>query len=158
MSRRDQPKHSSGGALDRARLGGMTETTAQTRAPMVWPTFQARDARAMINFLTGIGFVETAVYADGDDVQHAQLDWPEGGAVMFGSHHPETDWSRDPGTAGFYVVTDHVDAVAARVEPAGGRIVRQPENADYGNYEFSCADPEGNLWSFGTYRGESPPA
>lgn len=143
-------------------ISTQNETSAQneasaTRAPMVWPTFQARDARAMINFLTAIGFVETAVYGDGDVVEHAQLDWPEGGAVMLGSHRPGQVWSREPGTAGCYVVTDDVDAVYARVREAGGRIIQPLENADYGNYTFACADPEGNLWSFGSYRGEPLP-
>jgi len=27
-------------------------------------------------------------------------------------------------------------------------------DTDYGSREFSVRDPEGNLWSFGTYRGE----
>ncbi len=37
-----------------------------TPAPTVWGTFQARDARAMIDFLVALGFEETAVYGDGD--------------------------------------------------------------------------------------------
>jgi uncharacterized glyoxalase superfamily protein PhnB len=24
-------------------------------------------------------------------------------------------------------------------------------NTDYGSRDFACRDPEGNLWSFGTY-------
>jgi uncharacterized glyoxalase superfamily protein PhnB len=28
------------------------------------------------------------------------------------------------------------------------------EDADYGSTGFTMRDPEGNLWSFGTYRGE----
>ena len=45
----------------------------------------------MVEFLVGLGFEKTAVYTDDDDpafVHHAQLDWPEGGGVMFGSHKP----------------------------------------------------------------------
>jgi uncharacterized glyoxalase superfamily protein PhnB len=29
---------------------------------------------------------------------------------------------------------------------------------DYGSTGFVVADPEGNLWSFGTYRGEPLPS
>ena len=25
-------------------------------------------------------------------------------------------------------------------------------DTDYGSRDFACRDPEGNLWSFGTYR------
>jgi len=80
----------------RIQLDGMTSadgTTsgqkAQAPAPTVWGALQARDATELIDFLVHtIGFVRTAVYADGDEVAHAQLDWPEGGGVMLGSHTP----------------------------------------------------------------------
>jgi uncharacterized glyoxalase superfamily protein PhnB len=124
-------------------------------APTVWPTLQARDAHALIDFLVDtVGFVRTAVYEDGDTVTHAQLDWPEGGGIMLGSHKPDGEWSREPGTFGAYVVTDRVDDLYAQVKGAGARILRELADQDYGNREFSIVDPEGNLWSFGPYRGE----
>ncbi|MUL43732.1 glyoxalase [Streptomonospora sp. PA3] len=134
--------------------------TAATPAPTVWPAFQARDAHAMVEFLTSVlGFRKTAVYAEGDTVVHAQLDWPEGGGVMFGSHKPGGDWTREPGNAGMYVVTDHVDEIYERVRRSdAATVVRPLQDTDYGNHEFTCADPEGNLWSFGTYRGEPAPS
>ena len=126
-----------------------------TPTPTVWPTLQARDCPALIDFLvTAFGFIKVAVYADGDSVAHAQLDWPEGGGIMLGSHKGDGEWSRPPGTFGGYVVTDRVDEVYARARAAGATIVREPAAQDYGNFEFAAADPEGNLWSFGPYRGE----
>ena len=47
----------------------------------------------MIAFLVSLGFEETVVYGEGDRVDHAQLDWPEGGGVMMGSHKPEGEWT-----------------------------------------------------------------
>lgn len=132
------------------------QSQGQAPAPTVWGTFQARDARAMIAFLEGIGFEATVVYADDDDpsiVQHAQLDWPEGGGVMLGSHK-DAGWSLEPGTAGFYVVTADPRAVHARAVRAGAQVTRDPQETDYGSEEFGMRDPEGNQWSFGTYRGE----
>ncbi len=124
-------------------------------APTVWPTLKARDALALIDFyVSTFGFLRTAVYADGDRVGHAQLDWPEGGGIMLGSHEPGAAWSREPGTFGAYVVTDQVDEVYARVQAAGAKITRELNTTDYGSREFVVADPEGNLWSFGSYRGE----
>jgi len=32
--------------------------------------------------------------------------------------------------------------------------VEEPNTTDYGSHGFTARDPEGNLWSFGTYRGE----
>jgi len=111
---------------------------------------------ALIDFYVDtFGFEKTVVYADGDSVAHAQLDWPEGGGIMLGSHKPGGAWSRQPGTFGAYVVTDHVDELYERVRSAeGATITRELAETDYGSREFACADPEGNLWSFGTYRGE----
>lgn len=125
-------------------------------ASTVWGTFQARDARAMIDFLTDLGFEATAVYADEHDlavVHHAQVDWPEGGGVMFGSHKPE-GWSLPPGSAGFYVVTADPQAVHDRAVQAGAEITRELNEPAYGGLEFGLRDPEGNQWSFGEYRGE----
>lgn len=133
-------------------------TTSDTPAPTVWPTLQARDALALIDFYVDtFGFLRTAVYADGDRVDHAQLDWPEGGGIMLGSHKPDAEWSRLPGTFGAYVVTEHVDELYAKVQAAGARVRRDLADQDYGSREFSVEDPEGNLWSFGTYRGEPRP-
>lgn len=126
-------------------------------APTVWGTLQARDARALIDFLVSLGFHPTAVYGEGDRVDHAQLDWPEGGGVMLGSHKPDGAWSREPGAAGFYVVTADPQSVHDRAVAAGAEITRPPQATDYGSTEFALRDPEGNLWSFGTYAGEPRP-
>jgi uncharacterized glyoxalase superfamily protein PhnB len=128
-----------------------------TPAPTVWGSLQAQDPLALIEFLVGLGFSATVVYTAEDDpafVQHAQLDWPEGGGVMLGSHKPDQAWSRQPGAAGFYVVTADPRAVHQRATALGARIVREPAETEYESFEFALADPEGNLWSFGTYPGE----
>ena len=128
------------------------------RMPLVWPTLRARDARALIRFLVDVlGFEETVVHADGDVVQHAQLDWPEGGGVMLVSAHdrgPDDHWSLAPGSFGAYVVTADPDAVCARARAAGAEIVMDLHATDYGSRDFALRDPEGNRWSFGTYPGE----
>jgi uncharacterized glyoxalase superfamily protein PhnB len=132
-----------------------SSAAAGTPAPQVWPSLQARDARALIDFyVTTFGFVATAVYADGDLVAHAQLDWPEGGGLMLGSHRPDAAWSRSPGTFGAYVVTADPEALWERVRDAEGvTVVRPLAPVDYGGSEFAVADPEGNYWSFGSYPG-----
>ncbi|WP_275559203.1 VOC family protein [Streptomyces sp. 5-6(2022)] len=132
----------------------------QSREAAIWPTLQAHDAVALIDFLVDtVGFLRTAVYQDGNRVAHAQLDWPEGGGIMLGSYDPETKrWCLEPGTFGAYVVTDHVDALYERLAAAGVRVLRPVEDQEYGSRDFAIADPEGNKWSFGTYRGEPRPA
>jgi uncharacterized glyoxalase superfamily protein PhnB len=130
----------------------------KTPAPQVWPSLRARDARALIRFLIdAFGFEEVVVYGDGDRVDHAQLSWPPGGGIMLGSA-PEArsgdDRRLEPGTFGCYVVTDEPDALFARATAAGATVLRELNDTDYGSRDFAVRDPEGNQWSFGTYRGE----
>ena len=125
-----------------------------TPPPTVWPTLRARDARALIRFLVdAFGFEETAVYGDGDAVHHAELAWPLGGGVMLGSARDDA-FALPPGTFGAYVVTDDPDALDARARAAGAEVTKELHDTDYGSRDVAFRDPEGNLWSFGTYRGE----
>jgi uncharacterized glyoxalase superfamily protein PhnB len=104
-----------------------------------------------------VGFRETVVYGNGGLVEHAQLSWPLGGGVMLGSVRPsdaDDGWALQPGTFGAYVVADDIDALHARIAAAGGEVTTPPHDTDYGSRDFAIKDPEGNRWSFGTYRGE----
>jgi uncharacterized glyoxalase superfamily protein PhnB len=138
-------------------------TSPDAPPPTVWPTLRARDARGLIRFLVdALGFEEVATYGDqpdgsGDVVVHAELAWPlGGGGVMLGSARGGADdpWALTPGTAGCYVVTDDPDALHDRAVAAGAQVVQPLHDTDYGSRDFALRDPEGNLWSFGTYRGE----
>jgi uncharacterized glyoxalase superfamily protein PhnB len=132
-------------------------TDAKTPPPQIYPSLRAHDARGLIKFLVeAFGFEETVVYGDGDRVDHAQLSWPLGGGIMLGSARddPDDPFALTPGTFGCYVVADDIDALHARARAAGAEITRAPHDTDYGSRDFAARDPEGNLWSFGTYRGE----
>jgi uncharacterized glyoxalase superfamily protein PhnB len=146
-------------------MSDTTDTTGSTKEnpSFCWPCVNYRDAPAAIRFLTdACGFVSTATYADEDDetvVHHAELLWPEGGGVMLGTAgRPESEFSQMPtGCASIYVVTDHPDAIFKRATGAGAEVVRGLRDEDYGSRGFTVRDPEGNVWSFGTYRGQPMP-
>ena len=135
-------------------------TSPDAPPPTVWPAFRARNARALIRFLVdAFGFEETAAWGDqpdgsGDVVVHAQLSWPLGGGVMLGSARDDGVWQVPPGSAGCYVVTDDPDALHDRAVAAGAEVIQPLHDTDYGSRDFAVRDPEGNRWSFGTYRGE----
>jgi uncharacterized glyoxalase superfamily protein PhnB len=135
-------------------------TTPDAPPPTVWPALRARDARGLIRFLVdAFGFEEVVTYGDqpdgsGEVVVHAELGWPLGGGVMLGSARDDGPWALTPGTAGCYVVTDDPDALHGRAVAAGAEVVQPLHDTDYGSRDFTARDPEGNLWSFGTYRGE----
>jgi uncharacterized glyoxalase superfamily protein PhnB len=50
-----------------------------------------------------------------------------------------------------YCIVDEVDAHFARAKAAGATIVREPVTQDYGGRDYTVKDPEGNVWTFGSY-------
>jgi uncharacterized glyoxalase superfamily protein PhnB len=128
--------------------------------PSVWPILTYKDGRAAIRFLVdAFGFVETEVFPDENDdsvIVHAELSWPEGGGVMLGSAGAGDEPFSDlpTGTASIYVATNEPDALFSRAAAAGAEVARDLRDEDYGSRGFTVRDPEGNLWSFGTYVGE----
>lgn len=127
---------------------------------VIWPVLTYRDARAAIAFLTeAFGFEQTAAYARHDDpaiVEHTELRSSLGGGVMLGTTGKDDSpfGERVPGNDSVYVVCDDPDRLFKRAVAAGAEVVRGPRDEDYGSRGFTVRDLEGNLWSFGTYRGE----
>lgn len=122
----------------------------------VWPSLVARHARALIDFyVEAFGFTISALYGEGEHVDHCELLWPLGGGVMLGDDAPDgnDDPTRQPGGFGVYVVTDNPDALHDRAIASGATLLRALNDTDYGSREFAVRDPEGNRWTFGTYRG-----
>jgi uncharacterized glyoxalase superfamily protein PhnB len=125
----------------------------------VWPILTYRDGRAAIAFLTkAFGFEERAVYAREDDpsvIEHAELRWPLGGGIMLGTAGKDDSpfGRREPGNDSVYVLCDDPDALFERATEAAAEVVRGLRDEDYGSRGFTVRDPEGNLWSFGTYAG-----
>ena len=135
-----------------------TESMTETPTPTVWPALRYDDAPAALRFLVDVlGFTETIVVAGPDNsIAHAELRWPEGGGVMLGSTGGPADGVHDamkPGCSCVCVVSDHVDAIHAKVTAAGAEITAELHDTDYGSHTFSLRDPEGNSWTIGTYRG-----
>jgi len=131
-----------------------------TNKPMVWPILSYRDAPAAMAFLAdAFGFEQRAAYARDDDrsvIEHAELRWPLGGGIMFGTAGKDDSpfGQRAPGNDSVYVVCENPDDLFQRAVAAGAQVVRGLANEDYGSRGFTVRDPEGNLWSFGTYAGE----
>jgi len=54
-------------------------------------------------------------------------------------------------TQSCYFVVDDAAAHCAAAKAAGAAIVLDVKEYDYGGQGYSCRDPEGHIWSFGTY-------
>jgi uncharacterized glyoxalase superfamily protein PhnB len=50
-----------------------------------------------------------------------------------------------------YLVVPDADVVYKRVKESGAEIVLEIRDQSYGGRDFTCRDPEGRVWSVGTY-------
>lgn len=138
------------------------ETQAKT-VQAVYPALRYNNAKAAIAWLTSVlGFEAHEVCAgEGDAIEHAELKIGSN-LIMLGSVKPDS-FGRSPQTVGAVTSTvyvgletaDDVDARYRSAKAAGSRILREPIDTDYGSHEFTVSDPEGHIWSFGTYRPQA---
>ena len=117
------------------------------QTPNIYPVLRFADPDAALEWLgRAFGFKERVVYRREDDkgsIDHAEVSLSPA-IVMFGHG--------DPTEYGVYVAVEDADAHYAQAKAAGAEIVREIEDTDYGSREYTARDPEGNVWSFGTYR------
>ena len=139
--------------------------TTQTEAPRLYPTMRCSDIDAMIAWLKDVvGFTERVAYRDDNGVIH-HAEFAYGPSLLMIGQCRDDEYGKLIGAIGgrrtdaLYVAVDDPDALHARAKAAGSKIEMEPRNTDYGSRDFACRDPDGNLWSFGTYRpkvGDEP--
>lgn len=137
----------------------MSSLAKDTRATII-PCLRYRDAPAAIEWLCQTFGFEKQLVVPNDDgsIAHAQLTFGNGmimlGSVLkteFGRLMKQPDETGGAETQSAYIVVSDADAVYALAKSAGAEIVIEIKNEDYGGRDFSCRDPEGHLWNFGTY-------
>lgn len=142
------------------RMAGAGYRVATPAAGQIWAGIVSHDAPALIRFLVEVfGFEAQLVVEDQPGiVEHSQIRWPEGGIVMVSTaERGDNRFSRRPvGQENLYVVTPDPGRVLERCRAAGLALVQEPSSPDYdpAGMSFTVADPDGNLWTFGTYAGE----
>ncbi len=129
----------------------------------IYPAVRYNDAKAAIAWLTTVlGFEAHEICpGDGESIAHAELKL-RGNLIMLGSVKTDS-YGKSPQdlgdvTATIYIALDtpeEIDACFARAKAAGAQIVRAPSDTDYGSRDFAVRDPEGHVWSFGTYRPQA---
>jgi uncharacterized glyoxalase superfamily protein PhnB len=131
--------------------------------PTTIPFLRYADAPAAIRFLVAAFGFEEKLVVPGEDgaIAHAELTFGKG-MVMLGSERRDDDFGmRSPkelggANQGVYIVVDDPDALYERANRAGAEIQMKPTDQDYGSRDFVARDPEGNIWSFGTYDPFAP--
>ncbi len=121
-------------------------------APTLYPSMRYRDAPAAMEFLKhAFGFEEQVVYRNDDgSIGHAQMTYGPS-ILMLGSDRDDL-YGRRAGQGWLYVAVDDPDAHCQRARAAGAEVMTELHDTDYGSRDYSARDPEGNIWSFGTYR------
>jgi uncharacterized glyoxalase superfamily protein PhnB len=134
--------------------------TAPNSPSTIMPALRYRNAPAAIDWLCQVfGFERHAVYPGPEGtIGHAELALG-GGMIMLGSYKDDAYGRgfKSPGELGdvetrsAYIIVADADAVYGRAQAAGGIVVREIQNTDYGSREFTVKDLEGHSWSVGTY-------
>lgn len=138
----------------------MSKFAKECRSAVI-PALRYRDAPAAIDWLSrAFGFEKHAVYPNPDGtIAHAQLVFGNG-MVMLGSVNkdsPYGEWLRQPEEIGRvvtqtpYLIASDCDAIYASAKAAGAEMVIDITDMSYGGRAFTCRDPEGHLWSVGSY-------
>lgn len=142
----------------------MSSIPKQTLCGVI-PCLRYRDAPAALAWLRDtLGFtVQFVVPNEDGGIAHAQLTFGNS-MIMLGSAF-DTDYGRllkqPADTGGFvtqsaYLVVNNADLVYGRVLEAGGKILLDIKDEDYGGRGFTCSDLEGHVWSIGTYDPYGP--
>jgi len=125
------------------------------------PFIRYAEPRAMIGWLGRAFGFEPILVVDGENggVVHAELRLGSS-AVMIGGIKDDGLGMRTPReaggvTQGIYVVVPDAEALWTRAREAGAQVVLELYTPTYGAREFAVRDPEGHLWSIGTYRAGS---
>lgn len=124
------------------------------------PTMRYRDAPTAIEWLCRAFGFERHLVVPGENgtIAHAQLKFGNGmimlGSVREGAYDrlvkqpSEIDGAE---TQTPYIVVEDADAHYARAKSAGAEIVMDIEDQDHGGRAYTCRDPEGHIWNFGSY-------
>lgn len=137
----------------------MVDNAKNTTATVI-PTMRYNDAPAAIEWLRkAFGFEEHLVVpGENGTIAHAQLVLGNGMIMLGSAREDEFGKLQKPpnalggiGTQSPYIIVEDADKLYARAIAAGAEIVRDIQDEDYGGRGFSCRDPEGHLWNFGTY-------
>ena len=109
------------------------------------------DADAAVDWLErAFGFERSSVHEADGKLAHAELRFGDG-MIMLG---PAGKNDFGAVSQGVYLIVDDIAEQYDRARTSGAEILRELADTDYGSREFMARDPEGNIWSFGTYRPE----
>ena len=115
-------------------------------------------AEAMAWLTRAFGFAEHFRYGDPDQPNGAQMRFRDA-VFMIVEVRPGRATPADSGvhTQNLTVFTEDVDAHYARAKAAGAKIIEEPHETEYGEYQYAAKDFAGHLWIFARHARDMSP-
>jgi uncharacterized glyoxalase superfamily protein PhnB len=116
------------------------------------PCIRYRDARAAIDWLErALGYEAAVLSEETGVVNHAELRFGDGMLMLGSSGQGAPEIEQTVGNACIYLVVDDADAAFEQARAAGADVLQEPVDRGF-TRDFMVRDPEGNIFSVGTYR------
>lgn len=124
------------------------------------PGMRYKDAPTAIDWLCkAFGFKRhLVVEGENNTIAHAQLTLGNSMIMLGSTRDNEYDrLIRTPAEVeGFntqapYIIVDDIDSHYRKAKEAGAKIELELTEQDYGGKLYTCRDPEGYVWNFGSY-------
>lgn len=135
----------------------MTTPSTDRTAATIYLGLTYRDAMGMIDWLERAFGFQRRLVVPGEDraVRHSELTLGDA-VIMVNSPRPELMLAAPRDLGGSHAsVCCHVADPAAhhdRAVRAGAEVIFPLKETEYGSREYTARDPEGVMWTFGTYR------
>ncbi|MBC8035113.1 MAG: VOC family protein [Chitinophagaceae bacterium] len=133
------------------------------KATSIIPSILYEDATAAIEWLCNAFGFEKHLIVPGEDgiIVHAQLTLGDI-MIMIGSAQRQSEYTKlikQPNEIGNFetqspyivLAENDMEAHYEKAKAHGAKIVIHLKEEDYGGKNYSCYDPEGHLWNFGSY-------
>ncbi|MEZ5008402.1 MAG: VOC family protein [Chitinophagales bacterium] len=124
------------------------------------PTFKYKNASAAMDWLCDVLGFKKHMVVDGapGKIAHAQLTFGNS-MIMLGSTD-DNEYGKLVKTPneldGFntqspYIIVEKIENHYEHAKANGAKIILPLTEQDYGGKLYTCRDPEGNIWNFGSY-------
>ena len=127
---------------------------------VIIPTMRYKDALKAIEWLCKAFGFEKHLIAPGENgtIVHAQLSF--GNAMIILGSEIDNEYGKfvktpkdldGINTQTAYIIVEGIDEHYRRAIDTGAEIIIDIKDEDYGGRGYSCQDPEGYIWNFGSY-------
>ena len=126
-------------------------TRSAIKIKQILPSLYYQDPDAAIQWMVDVlGMEKWAIHREGGNIVHAEMKFGDV-TVHLSPRRSEGPFASGPTSEGPYVAMEGVDALYQRATSKGAAIVQEISDKDWGRRDFALMDPEGRVWSFGTY-------